>query len=324
MTGTSSLLLVSIITPTYNRASYLEETINSVLSQDYPNIEYIVLDDGSTDNTREILAKHQSRIIWESHPNMGETRTVNKGITMSHGEIIAIVNSDDPLLPKAVSSAVAFLESHPDILVAYPDWLMIGPKSEVISYTKTREYNYLYALTHHYCFPGPGAFIRRRAFDIAGLRDPEFKYMPDLEFWLRLGLHGKFARIPETLATWRRHSGAVSVSEKGLAMAAEHIKLMEKFYSNPNLPPEILKIKKEAFSYACLVAAAVCNNRKAASGYFLKAIQHHPLVPVRNLFRLIALRTVLPIVLPKPLYRVLSWAWCHSALPLKRKVQSRA
>ena len=138
----SELPLVSVITPAYNRASYLDETIQSVLGQDYTNIEYIVLDDGSTDNTRDVLEKYDGRIVWETHPNMGETRTVNKGFGMAHGEIVVVVNSDDPLLPGAVKAAVDFMESRPDVLVAYPDWNFIGPKSEVTEHIRVREYDY--------------------------------------------------------------------------------------------------------------------------------------------------------------------------------------
>ena len=87
----SGLPLVTVITPAYNRASYLVETIESVLGQDYPRLEYIVLDDGSTDNTREVLGKYEGRIIWETHPNMGETRTVNKGFGLARGEIVVVV-----------------------------------------------------------------------------------------------------------------------------------------------------------------------------------------------------------------------------------------
>jgi len=122
---------------------------------------------------------------------MGETRTVNKGFGMAHGDIVAVVNSDDPLLPGAVSTAVAFMQSHPDVLVAYPDWDMIGPESELIRHIQVREYDYLYMLKRHDCTPGPGAFIRRKAFGVAGMRDPEFLYVRDFESWLRLGSLGE-------------------------------------------------------------------------------------------------------------------------------------
>jgi len=156
--------LVSVITPAYNRASFLDETIRSILSQDYPNFEYIVLDDGSTDNTREVLEKYTGKLIWETHPNMGETRTVNKGFGMAHGEIVCVANSDDPLLPGAISAAVAFMQLYPDILVAYPDLDYIGPDSKVIEHVQVLEYNYLYLLRRHRCTLGPGAFIHKAFF----------------------------------------------------------------------------------------------------------------------------------------------------------------
>ncbi len=294
---TDSLPLVSIITPAYNRASYLDETIQSVLAQDYPRIEYIVLDDGSTDDTREVLAKYTGRIIWETHPNMGETRTVNKGISMAKGEIVAVVNSDDPLLPGAVNEAVAFMQAYPDIMVAYPDWDYIGPTSEVTGHIQVREYDYLYMLKRHYCTPGPGAFIRRKAFELTEMRDPEFKYVADLEYWLRLGLYGKFARIPKTLATFRVHPDSASVSHRGKAMAAEHIRLMEKFYSRPNLPPEVLRARHEAFAWAHLVAALTVGvSRWSVLEHCSKAILYHPCSVLANLKRgMVILRLLFPL-----------------------------
>jgi len=235
--------LISIVTPAYNRASYLDETILSVLNQDYPGIEYIVLDDGSTDNTKEVLAKYAGRIIWETHTNMGEARTVNKGLAMARGEIMAVVNSDDPLLPEAVSETVAFMQSHQDILVAYPNWSKIGPHSELIEQVQLPEYDYLYMLRRHHCVIGPGAFIRRQAFELAGVRDPQFKYVGDFEFWLRLGLYGKFARIPKTLATFRVHPTSASVSHTGIEMADEHVRLIQKLYSRSDLPLEVHEVR---------------------------------------------------------------------------------
>ena len=288
--------LVSIVTPAYNRASYLDETIQSVLEQDYPNIEYIVLDDGSTDNTREVLEKYAGQIIWETHANMGEARTVNKGWSMATGDIVAVVNSDDLLLPGAVSRAVEFMQEHPDVLVAYPDWNCIGPDSEVLGNVSVPEYEYLYMLRRHDCVVGPGAFIRRRAFDLAGMRDPEFKYVADYEYWLRLGLHGPFARIPETLATFRVHPDSASLSKMGPYMAAEHIRVTKKFYSLPNLPPEVLGVRREAFSWAHHVAFVTCMNaRREALKHYLKFISYHPPSFYRTNVAL-ALRTMLPEV----------------------------
>lgn len=305
------LPLVSIVTPAYNRASYLDETIQSVLEQEYLRIEYIVLDDGSTDNTREVLEKYTGRVTWETQPNTGETRTVNKGWRMARGEIVAVVNSDDPLLPGAVSTVVDFMQSHPDILVAYPNWAFIGPNSEITGYVHLPEYDYLYMLKRHHCIVGPGAFIRRRAFELTGMRDPEFRYVADFEYWLRLGLYGPFGRIPKTLATFRVHPESASVSHKGVAMADEHIRLIQKFYSLPDLPPEVQKVRAEAFSWAHHVAAEMCGPARCASlrHYLYFALYHPPsfLERSRSEFAIILSR-----ILPTPLYQALRQGW-HKA-----------
>ena len=302
-----ALPLVSIITPAYNRASFLHDTIQSVLKQDYPQIEYIVLDDGSTDGTRQVLARYSWRLIWETHANMGEARTVNKGWSMAHGEIVAVVNSDDPLLPGAVSEAVAFMQAHPDVLVAYPDWNMIGPDSKVIRHMQVLEYDYLYMLKRHYPMPGPGAFIRRKAFDLTGMRDPEFKYVADFEYWLRLGSYGKFARMPKTLATWRTHPDAATLSHRGLDMAHEHIRLIEKFYSNPELPAEVRSVRAEAYSWAYLTAAITCRSaRREALKFLLRSMLYHPQSYLLNLSKV---EEALSVMLPKPLSKSLIKVW---------------
>ena len=256
-----TLPLVSIITPAYNQASYLEETIQGILNQDYPRIEYIVLNDGSTDNTVDVLTKNTGKLIWESHANIGETLTVNKGWNMAHGELIAVVNSDDLLLPGAVSAIVSFMQLHPDILVAYPDWNIIDEESKVKGHMQVPEYDYQYSIKFHQCIVGPGAFIRRRAIEIAGMRDPAFKYVADYEFWLRLGLYGQFARIPETLASWRDHPQSASQSCGGTEMADEHIRVMHKLYSRSDIPAEVRKVRPVAFSRAHIEAAGTCGGQ---------------------------------------------------------------
>jgi glycosyltransferase involved in cell wall biosynthesis len=273
----SELPVVSIITPTYNRAAYIDETIQSVLSQDYPHIEYIVLDDGSTDNTQELLKRHTDRIIWESHPNMGEQRTVNKALHMVKGDFVAILNSDDTFLPGAIGTFVNFMQTHPEILVVYSNWIQTGPHGEVLSSSEWPDYDYPTMLRHFLCPLGPGALIRRKAFDLAGIRDPEFKYVADFDFWLRLGLHGPFARLPQHLVTFRLHPQAASVVHKGEKMAEENVRLIEKFYAQPNLPPEVMAVRAEAFRAVYLKSSQSCEHiRELAVKYYLKAAVARP------------------------------------------------
>jgi hypothetical protein len=237
---------------------------------------------------------------------MGETRTVNKGWEMARGEIVATVNSYDPLLPGAVSTAVTFLQARPEILVAYPDWIKIGPDSTVISHVQVPEYDYLYMLTRHHCIVGPGAFIRRKAFDLAGMRDPEFRYVADFEYWLRLGLYAQFARIPRTLATHRVHADSASVSRRGAGMAAEHTRLMQELYSRRDLPLEVQKVRRAAFSSAHRVAAGSCAPPRAQAfkHCVLFALYHPPHLLDRTVWR-----AALQRVLPRPVFSVLLGGW---------------
>lgn len=293
------LPLVSIVTPAYNRASYLEETIRSVLEQDYPRIEYIVLDDGSTDNTREILEKYSGRLIWETHPNMGEQRTVNKGFGMCHGDILGQLNSDDTLLPGAVSTVVAFMQANPDILVAYTDWNNVGPNSEFLGRFQAPDYDYLFMLRHCIGIVGPGFLMRRKAWELAGLRDPSFRWLADFEYWLRVGLYGRFAHIPIPLATWRVHPGSAWASGSGKARANELVRVLDKLYARADLPPQVRRVRMEAYGSAHFAAAMVLGDaRREARKHCLQSLAYHPqsFFGNRNRFR-----ATVSVMLPKPL-----------------------
>lgn len=270
--------LVTVITPTYNRADYLAETIESVLAQNYHNLEYVVLDDGSKDNTKEILTQYSGRVIWDSHPNMGEARTVNKGFGMARGEIICVVNSDDPLLPGAVKTAVTTLQEQPDALAAYPDWNEIGPNSEVIQCRRLPDYDILNMLTTFDVAMGPGVFIRRSAIDRFGIRDVQLRYTGDLEFWFRLALHGELIHIPQVLATHRVHPGAASIADRGAQMADELIFVIQKIYAQPDIPFPIRHIRNRVFSYAHYVATYYCGTDYGAlSRHMLLSLLSDPL-----------------------------------------------
>ena len=166
--------LVTIITPVFNRASFLLETISSVVTQDYPRVEYILLDDGSSDDSLRIIRESAAKnpmIRYDRHENMGETRTVNKGFLLAKGDIIAVVNSDDPILPGAISAAVDLMLRKPEILIVYPDWYLIDEQGRTMEYRRTPDFSYVDMLRRHYCIPGPGTFFRKSLVDRLGGRD---------------------------------------------------------------------------------------------------------------------------------------------------------
>lgn len=270
--------LVTVITPTYNRASLLEETILSVLKQNYPNVEYIILDDGSTDNTQNIIEKFKKKIVWISHKNIGEVRTVNKGFSLAHGEIITVVNSDDPLLPNAISEIVKFMENNPKAIVVYPDWLKIDKNGKEIENVITPNYSYEYMLKFHSNIAGPGTFFRRAILDKLKGRDTQFKYVSDYDFWLRAGLLGKFARIPKVLATSRSHPDQATNKNKGFSMAVEHLQVINKIFSFSNLSLSVNNAKSEAYRKAS-EAARICrgNNPFTKIIIFLICLYYSPI-----------------------------------------------
>ncbi|MEC4686370.1 MAG: glycosyltransferase family 2 protein [Nitrospirota bacterium] len=132
-----NVLKVSIITPSYNQGQFIEETILSVKNQDYPNIEHIVIDGGSTDGTLDILKKYDKDIIWLSEPDNGQTHAINKGLRMATGEIIAWVNSDDLLLPHAVSAIEKAFTSNIDAGFIYGNYKIIDTAGNHLLSRKT-------------------------------------------------------------------------------------------------------------------------------------------------------------------------------------------
>jgi glycosyltransferase involved in cell wall biosynthesis len=228
---TKSYPLVSIVTPAYNQAEYLAETIESVLAQDYPNIEYIVLDDGSTDHTRQVLARYNGRVRWESHPNMGQAKTLNKGWAMSKGEILAYLSSDDCLKENAVSEAVKALEENSNVIVTYSDYYLINNKSEIIREFQAPSYAHGALVEELICQPGPGAFFRRKIFDDLGGWHPELRQIPDFEFWLRASRLGEFLRIEKLLAYSRIHESSQSFAKTAVERAEEPVKVLMQFWA---------------------------------------------------------------------------------------------
>ena len=247
--------LVSIVVPAYNHARYLTEAIESILNQDYEHIELIVLDDGSTDMTSVILQNYGNRFHWESQNNMGQANTLNKGWRMAKGEILAYLSADDVLLPNAVSTAVACLQSNPDAVLSYPDFQLIDHRSRVIRHVAAPEYDYKEMVTKLICAPGAGAFFKRSAYAAAGEWDSTLRQFPDYEYWLRLGLHGTFIHIREYLAAFRVHEDSQSFAQVTVDRAEEALRIIMKYYELPALPAEIISARSRSLASANIIAA---------------------------------------------------------------------
>ncbi|NTV12495.1 MAG: glycosyltransferase [Desulfobulbaceae bacterium] len=253
--GTAGLLLVSIVIPAYNAGQFLPQAIASVLAQSYPRVELLVLDDGSTDQTREILASYGAQFLWASHANMGQAATLNKGWDMAQGEILSYLSADDALKPGAVAAAVACLEGHPETVMAYGDYELIDVAGNRIRMVAAPEFDYAAMVADIVVQPGPGVFFRRPAYLRAGGWDPGLRQIPDYDFWLRLGAVGPFRRLPEVLAEYRVHGESQSFIEPTRQKAEECLVVMEKFFAREHLPAPVLPLKSRAFASAHLFCA---------------------------------------------------------------------
>lgn len=250
--------LVSIIIPTYNRASYVCETIDSILAQDYPEKEILVIDDGSKDDTASVLKQYGKKISYFHHPNQGEAVTVNRGWGMAKGKYAAIVSSDDPVRPGWLTACVDFMEKTPTALVGYPDWIMIDDTGDEMNKVVVFDYSLEKLLGWWQCLPGPGALIRREdLLDINNLREPTCRYVSDMETWTRLSLRGDFSRIPGFWATWRCHGGATTVAASAEARAMEVINFAERFFARNDLPDHVLGLRAIGLSRVYAVASRI-------------------------------------------------------------------
>lgn len=204
--------LVSIITPSFNQANFLEETIVSVLNQDYPAIEYIVIDGGSTDASIDIIKKYADNIsFWVSEPDRGQTDAINKGFAKAKGEILAWLNSDDTYEPNAVSQAVAFLDTHPQVGMVYGDANLIDEQNQILGKFPARQTDYQKLLRGYVHIPQQSAFFRAHLWQQVGPLDPTFYFAMDYDLWVRLAKVSKIEYVPKTWANFRLHESGKSI-----------------------------------------------------------------------------------------------------------------
>ncbi len=204
--------LVSIVTPSYNQAHFIEETIQSVLGQDYPLIEYIIVDGGSTDGSAEIIQRYADRLgWWVSERDQGQTDAINKGFARAKGEILAWINSDDTYLPQAVSQAVAALQAHPLASMVYGDANLIDEHGAVLGKFPARQTDYRRLRQGYVHIPQQAAFFRADLWRKVGPLDPTFYFAMDYDLWVRLAGQAPLVYTPQLWANFRLHQTGKSV-----------------------------------------------------------------------------------------------------------------
>jgi glycosyltransferase involved in cell wall biosynthesis len=207
----SGLPVVTIVTPSLNQGCFLEQAMLSVLQQDYPAIEYIVIDGGSSDGSVEIIRRYQERLAhWVSEPDTGQSRAINKGFIHGTGTILAWLNADDLLASSAVSIAVRFLEAEPDVGLVYGDRVEIDAKGNTIGYLRCPPHD-PDMFRKDVTLPQETVSFRREVFEAAGGLDESLHFAMDLDLWCKIARVARMRHIPAFLACFRRHKHSKSV-----------------------------------------------------------------------------------------------------------------
>jgi glycosyltransferase involved in cell wall biosynthesis len=278
---------VSIVTPTYNMAQYLPAAIESALSQDYPDKEIIVLDDGSTDGTAEVVRGYGDRVRYFWQPNEGVASAYNQLISLSSGDYVHVLDADDVLLPGAVSRGVAMLDVYPNAAFVYGPAVVINHDGQAYGRRSAPAW-----IARAGCVSSREAFrellqgchvtnstvmLRRSVLDEVGPYQPESVPGEDWQMWLRIVSRYDMAYSPETAALYRTHAGSITAGYTFDNVFRSHLFTIERIFADPDFRYASMR----SYAFACLhrtvaAVAARGRHRRAFAGHFAAAVRSYP------------------------------------------------
>jgi len=270
--------VVSIITPSFNQATYLERTIRSVLEQDYPSIEYIVVDGASTDGSVDLIRKYEDKLSWWiSEKDSGQADAVNKGLAKAKGDILAWLNSDDYYLPDVVTKVVQAFRDNPDAVIIYGDLLAVDENGQTLNRLTYKQLS----LDDLLCFQiigQPAVFFRHSVYDKIGGLDASYHFLLDHQYWIRMALHGNILHVPQLWAAARYHKDAKNRA-KAEEFGGEAFRILDWAKEQPWLAESVSKVERRARASAHRVDARYLldgGNPAAALKAWTSALLIHP------------------------------------------------
>jgi len=239
---------ISIITPSYNQGQFLEETISSVLAQEYPNLEYIIIDGGSTDNSVSVIKKYESKIsYWISEKDSGQSEAINKGFKRASGEIVSWLCSDDIYLPGTLHKAADHFAGHPDAVMIHGKSVLfdeIGKENTIGADPENLALRYFTVIP----FPQPSSFFRKKLLDEQGLLREDLHFAMDYDLLIRAALGYSIIPVEDIFSKYRLHKDS-KTSSQFKSFGKEWIKVFSKFIRSVNNTSEYITMLDAAKLY---------------------------------------------------------------------------
>jgi len=306
----NDLPFVSIVTPSFNSGDFLDQAIQSVITQHYPHLEHIIIDGGSTDNSLDILRRYTAPVVWRSEPDRGQADALNKGFRQARGQIVGWLNADDMYQPGAIQTAVQYLQAHPEVDLVYGNYDFIDQHGNLIHHHQASEFSLERLFYGDAIIPQTSMFFRRYIIDETNGVDAGLHYVMDWEFTLRLAMRYNVKQISETWGCFRITRGTKSVHQP------------ENFW------PEIIAVLQKIFQTEDGQRFKAWRNDALFMTYLWAALEFARMNQLTNAqiysqqaYRLTPQPRKHPAVLASGLYQTAAYPW-HSAFtphPLARQ-----
>lgn len=238
---------VSIVTPSFNQGEFIEETIRSVLLQGYPNLEYCIIDGGSTDESVNIIRKYEHWVhYWVSEPDEGQTDAINKGLKRAAGDIVAYLNSDDVYCPGAVNQVIHFFDLNPNVSMVYGDVIHIDQYGQIISNVNSSSFDIIKYLMGSFYLPQPTVFFKSILLKKIGYFDTKYNLAMDKEYWVRVIFNCKTSYLSSTIAIARIYDEAKSIKNKSKYLK-ENLMILDSIFERPDFLNAPLFLNKQIY-----------------------------------------------------------------------------